>query len=71
MFRLIGRRLIQMLLIVLVASLILFVIFDTDDFKKRIALAELGNFGLSSMTEETYQDWLCLLYTSPSPRDRS
>jgi peptide/nickel transport system permease protein len=58
MFKLIGRRLIQMLLIILVASLILFVIFDTDDFKKRIALAELGNFGLSSMTEESYQDWL-------------
>ena len=58
MFKLIGRRLIQMLLIILVASLILFVIFDTDDFKKRIALAELGNFGVSSMTEESYQDWL-------------
>ncbi len=58
MFKLIGRRLVQMLLIILVASLILFVIFDTDDFKKRIALAELGNFGVSSMTEESYQDWL-------------
>lgn len=58
MFKLIGRRLIQMLLIILVASLILFVIFDTDDFKKRIALAELGNFGVSSMSEESYQDWL-------------
>lgn len=58
MLNLIGRRLIQMLLIILVASLILFVIFDTDDFKKRIALAELGNFGLSSMTEESYRGWL-------------
>ncbi len=58
MFKLIGRRLIQMLLIILVAALILFVIFDTDDFKKRIALAELGNFGVSTMTEESYQDWL-------------
>ncbi len=58
MIKLIGRRLVQMVLIMLTASIILFLIFDTDDFKKRIALAELGNFGLSSMADEDYQAWL-------------
>ena len=36
MMALIFRRLIQMVLIMAVASLILFVIFDTDEFKKKI-----------------------------------
>lgn len=58
MLKLIGRRLISMVLIVITASLLLFLIFDSDDFKKRIALAELGNFGVSAMTEESYQEWL-------------
>lgn len=58
MIKLIGRRLIQMFLIIATASLILFLIFDTDDFKKRIALAELGNFGVSALSEADYQAWL-------------
>lgn len=58
MFKLIGRRLIQMFLIIAAASLILFLIFDTDDYKKRIALAELGNFGVSALSEADYQAWL-------------
>jgi len=58
MVKLIGRRLLQMLLIILTVSIILFLIFDSDTYKKRIALAELGNFGLSSMSENDYQEWL-------------
>jgi peptide/nickel transport system permease protein len=58
MLALILRRLIQMLLIMAVASLILFVIFDTDQFKKKIAVAELGGFAVSALTEEAYQNWL-------------
>ncbi len=58
MAKLIGRRLLQMLLIMATVSIILFVIFDSDTYKKRIALAELGNFGVGSMSESDYQDWL-------------
>ena len=58
MVKLIGRRLLQMLLIMVTVSIILFLIFDSDTYKKRIALAELGNFGLSSMSEADYQAWL-------------
>jgi peptide/nickel transport system permease protein len=47
-----------MVLIMAVASLILFVIFDTDEFKKKIAVAELGGFAVSALTEESYQNWL-------------
>lgn len=58
MLKLIGRRLLQMLLIILAVSIILFLIFDSDSYKQRIALAELGNFGVSSMSAEDYQAWL-------------
>ncbi len=58
MARLMLRRLIQMLLIMAVASLILFVIFDTDSFKKKIAVAELGGFAVSALSEDSYQNWL-------------
>ncbi len=58
MIKLIGRRLLQMLLIILTVSIILFLIFDSDSYKQRIALAELGNFGLSSMSADDYQAWL-------------
>jgi peptide/nickel transport system permease protein len=40
------------------ASLILFMIFDTDKFKKQIALAELGGFAVSALDEQSYQNWL-------------
>ncbi|MBZ0161628.1 MAG: ABC transporter permease [Notoacmeibacter sp.] len=58
MMKLIGRRLIQMILILIVASIILFIIFDSDTFKMRIALAELGNFGVSAMDPDDYKAWL-------------
>jgi peptide/nickel transport system permease protein len=41
-----------------VASLILFVIFDTDEFKKQIAIAELGGFAVSALDDQSYQNWL-------------
>ena len=55
---LLARRVGQMLLIMAFASLILFLIFDTDQFKKKIAVAELGGFAVSALSEEAYQDWL-------------
>jgi peptide/nickel transport system permease protein len=58
MLALLFRRLIQMVLIMAVASLILFLIFDTEDFKKKIAVAELGGFAVSALSEESYQNWL-------------
>ena len=58
MLPLILRRLVQMVLIMAVASLILFVIFDTEEFKKKIAVAELGGFAVSALSEESYQNWL-------------
>ena len=30
----------------------------------------LKNFGEPSTTDKHYEHWICLLYTSPSPRDR-
>jgi peptide/nickel transport system permease protein len=58
MLALILRRLVQMILIMLVASLILFMIFDTEGFKKKIAVAELGGFAVSALSEESYQNWI-------------
>ena len=58
MLPLILRRLVQMVLIMAVASFILFVIFDTDQFKKKIAVAELGGFAVSALSEESYHNWL-------------
>jgi peptide/nickel transport system permease protein len=40
------------------ASFLLFVIFDTDEFKKKIAVAELGGFAVSALSDEAYQAWL-------------
>ena len=47
-----------MALIIVVASFLLFLIFDTDAFKKKTAIAELGGFGVSSLSEADYQKWL-------------
>ncbi len=55
---LLARRLGQMLLIMAFASLILFMIFDTDEFKKKIAVAELGGFAASALSDDAYRDWL-------------
>lgn len=58
MHKLILQRLAQMVLIMAVVSLILFVIFDSPQFKKQIAVNELGGFGVSQLSEEAYQQWL-------------
>lgn len=58
MARLILQRLLQMLLIMALTSLTLFAIFDSDRFRLQIANAELGNFGLATMSEADYQAWL-------------
>ncbi|MCB9966610.1 MAG: ABC transporter permease [Geminicoccaceae bacterium] len=58
MLPLIGKRLVQMLLIMVVASLVLFFIFDSDEFKKKIAVAELGGFAVSALSDADYQQWL-------------
>ena len=58
MGKLILRRLAQMALIMATVSLVLFFIFDSDQFKKQIAVNELGGFGVRALTEESYRDWL-------------
>lgn len=58
MATLLLRRLAQMVLIVLAVSLILFFIFDSPSFRKQIAVNELGGFGVQSLSEQEYQDWL-------------
>ena len=58
MGNLIVRRLAQMLLIMLSVSLLLFAIFDSDQFRKKVAVAELGGFGVATLAESDYQDWL-------------
>lgn len=58
MTKLLLKRILQMLLIMLTASLILFIIFDTPEFKKRLAVQELGGFAVSALTDASYQSWL-------------
>jgi peptide/nickel transport system permease protein len=58
MLKLIGRRLVQMVLIMAVVSLLLFLIFDSDKFRKQIATAELGGFAVATLTDADYEAWL-------------
>jgi peptide/nickel transport system permease protein len=58
MLKLIGTRLLQMVLIMAVVSLIIFGIFDSDKFKKQIAVAELGGFAVSALSDQDYHAWL-------------
>jgi peptide/nickel transport system permease protein len=58
MGNLIVRRLAQMLLVMLSISLLLFAIFDSDQFRKKVAVAELGGFGVATLSDAEYQDWL-------------
>jgi hypothetical protein len=58
MLKLIGQRLLQMGLIVLVVSLVLFFVFDSDKFKKQLAVNELGGFAIASLTQSDYENWL-------------
>ena len=47
-----------MLLIMLAVSALLFAIFDTDQFRRKLAVAELGGFGVATLSESNYQKWL-------------
>lgn len=58
MLKLIGSRLLQMLLIMAVVSLVIFAIFDSDRFRKQIAVAELGGFAVTALSDQDYQAWL-------------
>jgi peptide/nickel transport system permease protein len=58
MLKLVLQRLVQMVLIMLAVSLILFFIFDSPQFKKQIAVNELGGFGVGQLSEEDYEAWL-------------
>ncbi|HEY3785975.1 MAG TPA: ABC transporter permease [Steroidobacteraceae bacterium] len=58
MTRLLVRRLIQMLLIMLTVAALLFVIFDSDQFRHKSAVAELGALGVATLSEADYQVWL-------------
>jgi peptide/nickel transport system permease protein len=56
--KLIGSRLLQMILIMGIISFILFAIFDSDKFKKQIAVNELGGFAVSALSDKDYHAWL-------------
>ena len=48
----------QMSLIMLTVSVLLFAIFDSDQFRKKVAVAELGGFGVATLSDSDYQAWL-------------
>jgi peptide/nickel transport system permease protein len=58
MANLVARRVAQMLLIMLTVSLLLFAIFDSDQFREKAAVAELGGFGVATLSEADYHEWL-------------
>ncbi len=58
MRNLVVRRAIQMLLIMLTVSLLLFAIFDSDQFREKAAVAELGGFGIATLSADDYHEWL-------------
>lgn len=58
MIRLLFSRALQMIAIMAAVSIILFVIFDTDRFRRQIAVAELGGLAVSALSEKDYQAWL-------------
>jgi peptide/nickel transport system permease protein len=58
MGNLVARRVTQMLLIMLTVSLLLFAIFDSEQFREKAAVAELGGFGVATLSESDYHEWL-------------
>ena len=58
MGELISRRLVQMILIMLTVSALLFAIFDSEQFRKKVAVAELGGFGVATLSDSDYRAWL-------------
>ncbi|HEX4151560.1 MAG TPA: ABC transporter permease [Steroidobacteraceae bacterium] len=55
---LVLRRLAQMVLIMLTVSALLFAIFDSDQFRRKVAVAELGGFGIATLSEGEYRAWV-------------
>src|SRR5271170_4082731 len=58
MRKLVLRRVFQTLLTLLTVSALLFAIFDSDQFRKKIAVAELGNFGVATLSDDDYHTWM-------------
>ncbi len=58
MGNLVVRRVSQMVLIMLTVSLLLFAIFDSDQFREKAAVAELGGFGVVTLSAGDYHEWL-------------
>jgi peptide/nickel transport system permease protein len=52
------RRLLQMLLIMVIVSAVLFAIFDSDQFRRKVAVGELGGFGVATLSDADYHAWL-------------
>jgi peptide/nickel transport system permease protein len=57
-YQLLARRLLQLLLIMLTVSALLFAVFDTDQFRKKMAVSELGAFGVATLSDQDYRAWL-------------
>ena len=55
MLKLILQRLLQMALIMLVVSLVLFAVFDSPKFKKQLAVSELGGFPFAVGTSRVWK----------------
>ena len=55
---LIRKRLVQMLLIMVTVSLVLFLIFDSDQFETKIAVNEPGGFAVSALSDADHEQWL-------------
>jgi peptide/nickel transport system permease protein len=55
--KLLIRRLLQTLLIMLTISALLFAIFDTDQFRRKMAVAELGAYGVATLSDQGYRAW--------------
>jgi peptide/nickel transport system permease protein len=47
-----------MILIMLTVSALLFAIFDSEQFRKKVAVAELGGFGVATLSDSDYRAWL-------------
>lgn len=58
MCALLIRRLGQMLIIMLLVSALLFAIFDSDQFRRKVAVAELGGLGVATLNDAAYRAWL-------------
>jgi peptide/nickel transport system permease protein len=56
--KLIGQRLLQMALIMIAVSLILFIVFDSPKFKKQLAVSDLGGLAVATLTPSDYEQWL-------------